>query len=58
VRLKGLGTLKNEMTSLGIEPATFQLVAQCPMQLRYSVTPQSASHLRSDGYHLLRYETV
>jgi hypothetical protein len=28
VRLEGLGQLKNPLTSLGIEPATFQLVAQ------------------------------
>jgi hypothetical protein len=27
VRLEGLGQLKNTVTSLGIEPATFQLVA-------------------------------
>jgi hypothetical protein len=27
VRLKGLGQLKNRMTSSGIEPATFLLVA-------------------------------
>jgi hypothetical protein len=30
VRLEGLGQLKNLMTSSGIEPATFRLVAQCP----------------------------
>jgi hypothetical protein len=28
--LEGLGQLKNPMTSPGIEPATFRLVAQCP----------------------------
>jgi hypothetical protein len=27
VRLKGLGQLKNQMTSSGTEPATFRLVA-------------------------------
>jgi hypothetical protein len=27
VRLEGLGKLKNPMTTLGIEPATFRLVA-------------------------------
>jgi hypothetical protein len=27
VRLEGFGQLKNAMTSLGIEPATFRLVA-------------------------------
>jgi hypothetical protein len=36
VRLEGLGQLKNPMTSSGIEPATFRLVAQCN-QLRYRV---------------------
>jgi hypothetical protein len=29
-RLEGLGQLKNPMTSSGIEPATFRLVAWCP----------------------------
>jgi hypothetical protein len=30
VRLEGLGQLKNPVTSSGIEPATFRLVAYCP----------------------------
>jgi len=30
VRLEGLCQWKNPMTALGIEPATFRLVAQCP----------------------------
>jgi hypothetical protein len=33
VRLEGLGQLKNPVTSLGIEPMTLQLVAQCPNEL-------------------------
>jgi hypothetical protein len=33
VRLKGLGQWKNPMTSLGIKPVTFQLVAKCLNQL-------------------------
>jgi hypothetical protein len=36
--LEGLGQLKNLMTSSGVEPATFRLVAQCPNQLRYGVS--------------------
>jgi hypothetical protein len=38
VRLEELGQMKNAMTSSGIEPATFRLVAQCLNQLRYRVT--------------------
>jgi hypothetical protein len=37
VRLDGLGELRNPVTSLGIEPATFRLVAKCLNQLRYRV---------------------
>jgi hypothetical protein len=37
VLLEGSGQLKNPMTSLGIEPATFRLVAECLNQLRYRV---------------------
>jgi hypothetical protein len=40
VRLEWLGQLKNRITSSGIEPATFRLVAQCPIQLRYRVPPR------------------
>jgi hypothetical protein len=40
MRLEGLGTLKNS-PHLGLEPATFQLVALCLNQLRYRV-PQAA----------------
>jgi hypothetical protein len=37
VRLEGLGQLKNRITTSGIEPATFPLVAQCLNQIRYRV---------------------
>jgi hypothetical protein len=37
VRLEGLDQLKNSVTSLGIEPATFRLVSQCLNQVRYRV---------------------
>jgi hypothetical protein len=37
VRLEGLDQLKNPMTSSGMEPAIFWLVAQCLNQLRYNV---------------------
>jgi hypothetical protein len=40
VRLKGLGQLKNPITSSVIEPATFRLVAQCLNQLRYRVADE------------------
>jgi hypothetical protein len=42
VRLEELRQLKNPMTSSGIEPATFRLVAKCLNQLRYRV-PQLLS---------------
>jgi hypothetical protein len=35
VRLEGLDQLKNPMTSSGVEPATFRLVALSLSQLRY-----------------------
>jgi hypothetical protein len=44
VRLEGLDQVKNPMTSSGIEPATFQLVAWCLNQLRYGM-PQYSEHL-------------
>jgi hypothetical protein len=37
VRLEGLDQLKNPMTSSGIEPSAFWLVAQCLNQLRVSI---------------------
>jgi hypothetical protein len=37
VRLEVLGKLKSPVTSLGMEPATFRLVAQCLNQPRYRV---------------------
>jgi hypothetical protein len=39
VRLEGLVQLKNPMTSSGIDPVTFRLVAQCLSQLRYRLFP-------------------
>jgi hypothetical protein len=39
VWLEGLGQLKNPVTSLGIEPAIFQLVAYCLYQLCYYMPP-------------------
>jgi hypothetical protein len=39
MKLEGLGQLKNPVTSSGIEPMTFQLVAYCLNQLSYCVLP-------------------
>jgi hypothetical protein len=41
VRMEGSGQLKNSMTSSGIKPATFQLVAQHLDQLRYRVSQKN-----------------
>jgi hypothetical protein len=40
VRLEGLGQLKNSMTSSGIKPATFRLVAYCLNKVCYYGVPQ------------------
>jgi hypothetical protein len=45
LRLEGLGQLKNPMISLGIEPATFGLVAESHNQLRYRVPPVSLRYI-------------
>jgi hypothetical protein len=37
VRLEGLDQLKNQMGSSGIDHATFRLVEQCLIELRYCV---------------------
>jgi hypothetical protein len=40
VGLEGLGKLKKKITSSGLHPVTFRLVAQCLNQLRYRVAPK------------------
>jgi hypothetical protein len=39
VRLEGLGQLRNPVSSSGMEPASFRLVAYCLNQLHYRVSP-------------------
>jgi hypothetical protein len=53
VRLEGLGQLKNPMTSSGIKPVTFWLVAQCRNQLRYRVPPYK---IRTSIKYILQLE--
>jgi hypothetical protein len=50
VRLEGLGQLQIAMTSSGIEPATFQLVAQClnPTTLPRSTQDLIERHMNDD----------
>jgi hypothetical protein len=45
VRLEGLGQLRNPMTSSGIEPAIFRLLALWLNQLRYRLRLYSESDL-------------
>jgi hypothetical protein len=40
VRLEDIGQLRNSMKTLGMEPATFRLAAQCFNQLRYIMPPR------------------
>jgi hypothetical protein len=49
MRLEGLGSLKNPMTTYGIDPATFRLVAYCLNQLRYRVPPMAMIVLQNSG---------
>jgi hypothetical protein len=42
MQLEGLGQLKNPVTSSGIEPVTFQLVAICLHFLHKILTPTAA----------------
>jgi hypothetical protein len=44
MRLEGSDQLKNPVSSSGIQPATFRLVAQCLNQLRYR-----EDHLQNPG---------
>jgi hypothetical protein len=46
MRLEGLDQLKNLVTSSGIEPATFRLVAQCLNQPRYRISWSISVSLR------------
>jgi hypothetical protein len=53
VWLEGLGKLKEKKTyHPGLEPATFQLVAQCINQLRYRMPPD----YRQDHYNLCQHQ--
>jgi hypothetical protein len=50
VQLEGLSQLKNPVTSLGIELATFRLVAECLNQLRYRWPLSNLEHIFRKNY--------
>jgi hypothetical protein len=54
LRLEGLGQLKNPMTSSGIKPAAFRLVARCLNQLRYRV-PSPVNYIKSNTPYILNF---
>jgi hypothetical protein len=47
VRLEGLGQLKNPVTSSGIEPETFRLIAYCLNKLRYRTAIENVHKWRT-----------
>jgi hypothetical protein len=58
VRLKGLGKLKNPMTSSVIEPASFRLVAQRLDQLRYRVASPDKGVTTNITHWICRYSSI
>jgi hypothetical protein len=58
VWLEGLGQLKNPITSLGTEPVTLQLVAQCLNQLCYRLPPNTLPELDKICWECAEYITT
>jgi hypothetical protein len=58
MQLEGSGQLKNPITSSGIEPTTFRLVAQCLNQLCYCVLLSLQQYKTKTNKHCKKHKII